>query len=134
VWGGVLSRAFQKLGSCLAVGSNPNGNDVRISDGNLKPLTSPRFKRSRADNLVETKAENDLKILRRYEEWHKDPATPPQKSLLRKLYKGRVFPFCVCKQESTAAVCPTCKAKTDLSKGQAGHLINAAIAGKIATT
>jgi rubrerythrin len=86
------------------------------------------------DNLVETKAENDLKILRRYEEWHKDPATPPQKSLLRKLYKGRVFPFCVCKQESTAAVCPTCKAKTDLSKGQAGHLINAAIAGKIATT
>lgn len=86
-----------------------------------------------ADNLVTTKASGHLKILRREEVWHKDQATPPQKGLLRKLYKGRTFPFCVCKVESTQPTCPSCKAKTSLSKGHAGRLISAALAGKMAT-
>lgn len=86
-----------------------------------------------ADNLITTKAQNELKIIRRSETWHEHKATQPQKGLLRKLYKGRVFPFCVCKIESDLPVCPTCRAKTDLTKGHAGRLINAAIAGKMAT-
>jgi superfamily II DNA or RNA helicase len=85
---------------------------------------------SAADAIVEKYAQNDMKILRRVEDWHQHKATPPQKNLLRKLYKGRVFPFCVCKLESNQPLCPTCKAKTDLSKGHAGRLISAAIASR----
>jgi len=83
-----------------------------------------------ADALVEKYAQNEMKILRRVEAWHEHKATQPQKGLLRKLYKGRTFPFCVCKIESNQPQCPTCKAKTDLSKGHAGRLISAAIASK----
>jgi len=85
------------------------------------------------DKLIETKAANNLKILRRFEAWHVDSASQPQKGLLRKLYKGMTFPFCICKEESALPLCPICHAKNNLSKGHAGRLISAAIAGKMAT-
>lgn len=84
-----------------------------------------------ADSVIEKYAPMDLKILRREEAWHSDLATPPQKGLLRKHYKGRELPYCICKVVSTLPLCPTCKARTDLTKGHAGRLISAKIAGKM---
>jgi superfamily II DNA or RNA helicase len=84
-----------------------------------------------ADAVIEKYAPMDLKILRREEPWHADKATPPQKGLLRKYYKGRELPYCICKVESALPLCPTCKAKTDMTKGHAGKLISRVIAGKM---
>lgn len=64
-----------------------------------------------ADNLVNKVCPDALKILRREEKWHKNPASGPQLKLIAKLYKGKAIP-------------------PDLSSGQASKLISARIAGK----
>ncbi len=79
-----------------------------------------------ADDLVASKAQNALKILGQHEEWHEHPATLPQKKLLRKLYRGRQFPFCACDDTVapiSGARCASCKAMNTLSKGHASRLI-----------
>lgn len=47
---------------------------------------------SAADNLLQDKAAEHLKILRRHEKWHGDPATVGQLNFLRKIYKGKALP------------------------------------------
>lgn len=64
-----------------------------------------------ADTLIEDKAPEAMKLLRREEEWHDAPATPKQLKLLKKLYKGKAIP-------------------PDLDKGAASRLISQALAGK----
>lgn len=64
-----------------------------------------------ADDLVHDKAAESLKLLRREEKWHSQPATPAQLNLLRKFMKGKPFP-------------------PDLDKGQASRLISSFLAGK----
>lgn len=64
-----------------------------------------------ADDSVNKVCSEALKVLRREEKWHKNPASGPQLKLLAKLYKGKAIP-------------------PDLSSGQASKLISARIAGK----
>lgn len=64
-----------------------------------------------ADDLVYSKAAESLKLLKREEIWHQDPATAPQLKLLHKFYKGKPLPL-------------------DLTKGQASKLISSFMAGK----
>jgi superfamily II DNA or RNA helicase len=89
-----------------------------------------------ADDLVTNVTPETLKILSRSAHWHDDPATEPQKRTLRRLFKGRQTPYCICPVTSTEKLCPTCKARTDLTKGHACRLITAKImeerAGKAA--
>lgn len=64
-----------------------------------------------ADDLVYEKVPETLKLLRREEKWHSQPATVAQLNLLRKLVKGKPLP-------------------TDLDKGKASKLISSFLAGK----
>jgi hypothetical protein len=64
-----------------------------------------------ADDLIYDKAAESLKLLRREEKWHSQPATVAQLNLLRKLYKGKPLP-------------------NDLDKGKASRLISSFLAGK----
>jgi ATP-dependent helicase IRC3 len=64
-----------------------------------------------ADNLVNEKAVESLKILRREEKWHSAPPTIAQLNLLRKFYRGRAIP-------------------DSLTKGSASKLIGSFLAGK----
>lgn len=66
---------------------------------------------SAADDLINKECAEALKVLRREETWHNDPATPVQLKLLMKFYKGKAIP-------------------NDLSKGQASKLIGSFIASK----
>lgn len=104
----------------------PNKDAVRVKQNLLEKweisaiIHNQRYKGERdtmeeafraADNLVTDKAAESLKILRREETWHKDPATVAQLNLLRKFYKGKALP-------------------DDLSKGRASKLISSFMAGK----
>lgn len=64
-----------------------------------------------ADDLIDSKAPEALKLLNRHEEWHDSPATDKQIAKLRKLYKGKAIPL-------------------NLDKGAASKLISQAIAAK----
>jgi superfamily II DNA or RNA helicase len=64
-----------------------------------------------ADDLVYEKSPEALKLLRREEKWHSQPATVAQLNLLRKLFKGKPLP-------------------TDLDKGKASKMISSFLAGK----
>lgn len=64
-----------------------------------------------ADGLIQDKASETLRLLRRKEEWHDGPPTEKQLKLLKKLYKGRVIP-------------------NDLDKGAVSKLISQAMANK----
>jgi superfamily II DNA or RNA helicase len=64
-----------------------------------------------ADDLIHNVAPEVLKVLRREETWHGDPATPSQLKLLTKFYKGKPIP-------------------PDLTKGKASRLIGSFMAGK----
>jgi superfamily II DNA or RNA helicase len=64
-----------------------------------------------ADDLVYEKSPETLKLLRREEKWHSQPATTAQLNLLRKLCKGKPLP-------------------DDLDKGKASRLISSFLAGK----
>jgi superfamily II DNA or RNA helicase len=64
-----------------------------------------------ADDLVTKECAEALKILRREETWHSDPATPGQLKLLAKFYRGKAIP-------------------NDLDKGRASKLISSFLAGK----
>ena len=66
---------------------------------------------SAADNLVNDKCTEALKILIREESWHDGPATEKQLKRLRQLYKGKAIP-------------------PDIGKGQASKLIGMKLAGK----
>jgi superfamily II DNA or RNA helicase len=46
-----------------------------------------------ADGLIQSKASDALKILKQDEPWHKDPATPAQLNLLKRLAKGKALPI-----------------------------------------
>ncbi len=70
-----------------------------------------------------------MKIISRELPWHKDPVTPAQKKMVRGKYKGRAFPFCLCPLEPKGLdQCNGCGATNTLTKGQAGRLIDAAVA------
>lgn len=64
-----------------------------------------------ADNLINDKAPEALRLLKREAGWHDSPATEKQMKLLKKLYKGKAIP-------------------TDLDMGAASKLISQALAGK----
>lgn len=66
---------------------------------------------SAADSIIAKHYAEALKILKREETWHKDPATPAQLKLLKKFFKGKAIP-------------------TDLSKGAASKLISSHMAVK----
>jgi ATP-dependent helicase IRC3 len=81
------------------------------------------------DSLVESKLQSVMKLLTRAEAWHDDPSTEPQKRLLRKYYKGKATPYCICANTSKEKLCPQCHGRTDLTKGHAGRLISGFLAG-----
>jgi ATP-dependent helicase IRC3 len=64
-----------------------------------------------ADETIFKVCPEALKILRKKEKWHSNPATPPQWELLKKFYKGKYFP-------------------PDLNSGDASRWISSALAGK----
>jgi hypothetical protein len=64
-----------------------------------------------ADDLIYNQASEHLKILRRHEKWHADPATVRQLNILRKFYRGKPLP-------------------DNLSKGDASKLISGFLAKK----
>lgn len=64
-----------------------------------------------ADGVINKACPEALKVLRREETWHKQPATPAQLKLLAKLFKGKAIP-------------------PDLDKGKASRLISSYMAGK----
>lgn len=80
-----------------------------------------------------------LKLLRRQASWHSRPSTYPQRGMIRKLYKGRQFPWCVCSPKKgetmpfvkTGDTCPICKAPNSLDSGRASRMINAALSKKV---
>lgn len=84
-----------------------------------------------ADSLVKDKMPDVMKLLTRSEAWHDDVATDPQKRLLRKFYKGKNTPYCICPTDDTRTPtdkCGTCHGRTDLTKGHAGRLISGFLA------
>lgn len=83
---------------------------------------------SAADALVESKLPSALKLVTRAAAWHDDVASDPQKRLLRKFYKGKSTPYCICAATSAEKLCPSCKGRTDLTKGHAGRLISGFLA------
>jgi ATP-dependent helicase IRC3 len=83
-----------------------------------------------ADGLVNDKLPSVMKLLTRAAAWHDDPATDPQKRLLRKYYKGKDTPYCICAVTSTDKLCTTCHGRTDLTKGHAGRLISGFLVNK----
>jgi superfamily II DNA or RNA helicase len=83
---------------------------------------------SAADGLVGEKLASAMKLLTRAAAWHDDMASDPQKRLLRKLYKGKDTPYCICAEASTEKLCPRCHGRTDLTKGHAGRLISGFLA------
>lgn len=85
--------------------------------GNIK---SNKFKGERntieeafaaADDTISKYCPDALKIIRREEKWHKQPATPAQLKLLAKFFKGKAIP-------------------PDMDKGKASKLISSYLAGK----
>lgn len=69
-----------------------------------------------ADTLIQNVASDSLKVLRREETWHNDPASEKQIKLLSKFYKdkkGKPLPL-----------------PPDLSRGKASRLISSYLAGK----
>lgn len=70
-----------------------------------------------ADNLVQNVASDALKVLRREETWHNDPASAKQIKLLSKFYKDK----------KTGKPLPL---PPDLSRGKASRLISSYLAGK----
>ena len=87
-----------------------------------------------ADKLVAEKLASVMKLVSRSEAWHDDPATEPQKRVLRKHYKGKDTPYCICALPSTQKLCPTCHGRTDLTKGHAGRLISGFLANRATAT
>lgn len=65
-----------------------------------------------ADTLLQNTCADVLKVLRREESWHHEPATAPQLKLLMKLFKGKPLPH-------------------QLDKGKASRLISSHLAGQV---
>jgi superfamily II DNA or RNA helicase len=95
----------QNLLDKYEITANIKGNKYRGERGTIEAAFSA------ADDTINKVCPEALKVLRRVETWHKDPATPAQMKLLAKFYKGRAIP-------------------PDLSKGQASKLISSFMAGK----
>jgi superfamily II DNA or RNA helicase len=64
-----------------------------------------------ADSLVIAKRPDAVRVIKREQAWHEDPATDAQLKTIKKFYKGRQIP-------------------PGLSKGKASRLISACLAGK----
>ena len=66
-----------------------------------------------------------VKLMLREPEWKDNPATEPQRKLLRSLSKKRPVLYCLCPgQKAAGFACPTCRLKTGITMGQASTAIN----------
>jgi len=58
-------------------------------------------------------------------------ATDPQKSLLRKFYKGTETTYCICSNpQGNGDLCDSCKGRTDLTVEHAGRLVSEGLAAR----
>jgi ATP-dependent helicase IRC3 len=95
------------------------------SDRELGIFTTLKEAFATADEVVRRCRADRVKLMKRTETWHKNPATDPAKKYLAKLTKKTSFLFCLCPGSGVAGtVCSTCKKQQGLTAGQAALAIN----------